>query len=55
MVAGLLMATEITQRIKDELSQIEYEKDVKVIYACESGSRAWGFPSQDSDYDIRIS
>ncbi len=48
------MATEITQRIKDELSQIEYEKDVKVIYACESGSRAWGFPSQDSDYDIRF-
>ena len=48
------MAVEIIRRIKDELSQIEREKDVKVIYACESGSRAWGFPSEDSDYDVRF-
>jgi len=41
-------------RINDKLSQIEHQKDVKVIYACESGSRAWGFPSEDSDYDVRF-
>ncbi|MCX8062633.1 MAG: nucleotidyltransferase domain-containing protein [Anaerolineales bacterium] len=37
-----------------QLSQIEIEKQVKIVYACESGSRAWGFPSRDSDYDVRF-
>jgi len=38
----------------ERLRQIESENDVKVIYACESGSRAWGFPSADSDFDVRF-
>lgn len=37
-----------------ELEKIEKEFHVRVIYACESGSRAWGFPSIDSDYDVRF-
>lgn len=36
------------------LDQIEKEYRVKIILACESGSRAWGFPSKDSDYDVRF-
>lgn len=36
-------------RIIAELSKIEKEQDVQIIYACESGSRAWGFPSKDSN------
>ncbi len=40
--------------ICSNLSQIEAEENVKILYACESGSRAWGFPSADSDYDVRF-
>jgi uncharacterized protein len=36
------------------LRAIEAEHAVKVIYACESGSRGWGFASPDSDYDVRF-
>lgn len=36
------------------LSKIEQEEKVFIFYACESGSRAWGFPSLDSDYDVRF-
>lgn len=34
--------------------EIENKFQVKVLYAVESGSRAWGFPSKDSDYDVRF-
>ena len=36
------------------LKTIEEEKNIKILLACETGSRAWGFPSPDSDYDIRM-
>lgn len=42
------------EKIQGELKKIEDEEKVKIIYACESGSRAWGFPSKDSDYDVRF-
>lgn len=40
--------------IQKELDRLELEESVKIIFAVESGSRAWGFPSQDSDYDVRF-
>ena len=39
---------------KKLINEVEEKYNVKVIFACESGSRAWGFPSQNSDYDIRF-
>ena len=44
----------VTQRVRDALTQVEAERNVRVLYACESGSRAWGFASRDSDYDVRF-
>jgi predicted nucleotidyltransferase len=46
------METEI--EIKNALQQIGISQDIKILYACETGSRAWGFPSPDSDYDVRM-
>ena len=40
--------------ILDKLAFLESKHGIKVLYACESGSRAWGFPSTDSDYDVRF-
>ncbi len=45
---------DLQEKIRTELERIEREKEVCIVYACESGSRAWGFESQDSDYDVRF-
>ncbi|WP_312471168.1 nucleotidyltransferase domain-containing protein [Neobacillus sp.] len=42
------------EKILAEIKKMEEEFDVKICYAVESGSRAWGFPSKDSDYDVRF-
>ena len=49
-----MIQKEIRKKIEDQLRDIENEFDVRILYACESGSRAWGFPSADSDYDVRF-
>ncbi len=40
--------------IINELKAIERDNGIKILYACESGSRGWQFPSPDSDYDVRF-
>ena len=44
----------IEQEILEKLSEIEQKEKVRVLYAVESGSRAWGVESPDSDYDVRF-
>lgn len=39
--------------ILNKIYELEKKFQITVLYACESGSRAWGFPSPDSDFDVR--
>ncbi len=49
MVAPIQM-----ELIRSELANLEARENITVLWACESGSRAWGFESTDSDYDVRF-
>lgn len=42
------------ETILKKLAQIEQAENVRILLAVESGSRAWGFASPDSDYDVRF-
>lgn len=42
------------QIIQEKLKEIEEKENVRIIHCVESGSRAWGFASPDSDYDVRF-
>jgi predicted nucleotidyltransferase len=44
----------IREQIEESLDLIEREEQCAVLLAVESGSRAWGFESTDSDYDVRF-
>ncbi len=50
----MIISEEIRNEIATSLEGIAREENVTIFYACESGSRAWGFPSADSDYDVRF-
>ena len=54
MTALACVAREPRALIAERLDAIEREHDVRLLFAIESGSRAWGFPSPDSDYDVRF-
>ena len=45
---------EARARVMADLCRIEREESVRILFAVESVSRAWGFPSPDSDYDARF-
>ena len=40
--------------ILEKLNEIEKHENVRILHCVESGSRAWGFASPDSDYDVRF-
>lgn len=40
--------------VRERLARIAGVHEVRIMHAIESGSRAWGFPSPDSDYDVRF-
>jgi uncharacterized protein len=42
------------KEIAAHLTKIENDHGIRILFAIESGSRAWGFPSPDSDYDVRF-
>ena len=42
------------ETILAKLDELEKAENVRILLAVESGSRAWGFPSPDSDYDVRF-
>ena len=45
---------DIEKEIREKLDEIEKTEGVRILHAVESGSRAWGFASLDSDYDVRF-
>ena len=44
----------IEELVLIKIREIEEKENIKVLHAIESGSRAWGFASPDSDYDVRF-
>ena len=44
----------MTEKILEKIKEVEERRNVEILLAVESGSRAWGFASPDSDYDIRF-
>ena len=54
MNAKSKIKTSVYNEVIENLNKIEKENNVVILQAIESGSRAWGFPSPDSDYDVRF-
>lgn len=48
------MCLERRDEIQNLLNEVENQRNVRILYGVESGSRAWGFASPDSDWDVRF-
>jgi len=48
------VSDEMRTTVLESLTELERRHEVSVLFACESGSRGWGFASPDSDYDVRF-
>ena len=48
------VSDEMRATVLEALALVERDRAVRVLFACESGSRGWGFASPDSDYDVRF-
>ncbi len=46
--------TLVETQIQALLDELERDEEVRLLFVCESGSRAWGFESVDSDFDVRF-
>lgn len=51
---GNYFSGSIIEAIDERLEQVSEYNQITILHAVESGSRAWGFPSPDSDYDCRF-
>ena len=49
-----MVPASVARSIQQVLTTIEEDQEVRILLAVESGSRAWGFASPDSDYDVRF-
>ncbi|MCM3160125.1 nucleotidyltransferase domain-containing protein [Metabacillus litoralis] len=44
----------MNKKILETLKKIEKEQNITILYACESGSRAWNMNTSFSDFDVRF-
>lgn len=49
-----VIPADVHAEIMRRLARAEEEHGVRILLAIESGSRAWGFASPNSDYDVRF-
>lgn len=50
----IIIPLEIRSAIRAELERFEGKYDIHILYCAEAGSRSWGIPSADADYDVRF-